>query len=182
MQANERTVAVGIFDERAQARDAVQALKDAGFAAPAIGLLMPDPAQLRVATTEVDASAPTGSVAGGVLGGLAGWLVGLGVLAIPGVGPLIAAGTFGAALGGVLVGASLGSVGGALVGIGIPEDEAQHYEQAVRRGATLITVRADGRYVEAHGILRRAGAYDTAEMPAGEVREVRERISELVKE
>jgi hypothetical protein len=99
-------------------------------------------------------------VAGGILGGLGGWLAGIGALAIPGIGPFIAAGAFGSALGGAALGAGVGAVAGALVGMGIPEEEAKYYEEEVRRGGTLVVVKAGSRVDEASMILRRFGAYD----------------------
>ena len=72
--------------------------------------------------------AATGAVAGGILGGLGGWLVGIGALAIPGVGPFIAAGAFATALGGAAIGAGVGAIAGALVGMGVPEEHAKYYE------------------------------------------------------
>src|SRR5205085_7687837 len=96
----------------------------------------------------------------GILGGLGGWLVGIGALAIPGVGPLLAAGALGAALTGAAIGAGVGAIAGALVGMGIPEDEAKYYEGEVRVGRTLVTVQATGWYEEARDIMRDHGAYD----------------------
>src|SRR3977135_1220216 len=89
---------------------------------------------------------PRGAVAGGVLGGRGGGLVGIGALAIPGVGPFIAAGAFATALGGAAIGAGLGAIAGALVGMGVPEEHARYYEGEAKAGKTLVTVRADRRY------------------------------------
>ena len=99
---------------------------------------------------------------GGVLGGVAGWLVGIGSLAIPGLGPFIAAGPIMAALGGAAVGAAAGGFTGALVGMGIPEYEAKRYEGRVRDGNILISVHADDRdrVARAKEIMQRAGAED----------------------
>jgi hypothetical protein len=104
--------------------------------------------------------AVTGAVAGGILGGLGAWLVGLGALAIPGVGPFLAAGAFATALAGAAVGAGVGAIAGALIGMGIPEEEARYYEQEARSGRTLVTVRNAGRSDEARTIMQRHGAYD----------------------
>jgi uncharacterized protein (TIGR02271 family) len=166
-----RTTVVGVFHNPEDARDAINALKDAGFRGDDIGLLMRDRDEARDMAAETGTKAgegaATGALAGGLLGGLAGWLVGIGALAIPGVGPFIAAGAFGAALTGAAVGAGVGAIAGALVGMGIPEDEAKYYEEEVRGGRTLVTVRADGRYDEARDILRRHGAYDIQDRDAG---------------
>jgi uncharacterized protein (TIGR02271 family) len=157
---------VGVFHDIEDARDAVEALKDAGFAADNVGLLAHDRERGREVAEETGAhshagqGAATGLIAGGILGGVGGWLVGIGALAIPGVGPFIAAGAFGAALTGAAVGAGVGAIAGALIGLGIPEDEATYYEGEVRGGRTLVTVRADGRYDEAREIMRDHGAYD----------------------
>src|ERR1700682_5880047 len=155
---------VGVFESREDARDAIEALKDDGFAAGTISILSPDKqATQQIAEdtgTHAGGGAATGAVAGGILGGLGGWLVGIGALAIPGVGPFIAAGAFATALGGAAVGAGIGAIAGALMGMGVPEEHAKYYEGEARAGKTLVTVRADGRYDDAQRILRDHGAYD----------------------
>src|ERR1051326_5278245 len=106
MTTTARTTVVGVFHDIEDARDAVEALKDAGFAAGDIGLLAHDRERGREVAEDTGTrshageGAATGLVAGGILGGVGGWLVGIGALAIPGVGPFIAAGAFGAALNG----------------------------------------------------------------------------------
>jgi uncharacterized protein (TIGR02271 family) len=171
MVANRREVVVGVFHAQDQAREAIGALKDAGFGGNDISVLLPDKDQTRdVAAdtgTRAGTGAATGAVAGGILGGLGGWLVGIGALAIPGVGPFIAAGAFASALGGAALGAGVGAVAGALVGMGVPKEEAEWYEQEVHSGRALVTVRADGRYDEAQALLRRYGAYDIQSREAG---------------
>jgi len=159
-----RSTVVGVFADRDRAREAIEALKDAGFAGDSISILSPD----RHATqdiaeetgTHAGSGAATGAVAGGVLGGLGGWLVGIGALAIPGIGPVIAAGAFATALGGAMLGAGVGAIAGALVGMGVPEEDAKFYEEEAKAGRTLVTVRADGRYDDAQRVLREYGAYD----------------------
>jgi uncharacterized protein (TIGR02271 family) len=164
MTTDNRSTVVGVFHDRDDARDAIEALKDAGFAAQDISILSPDKQateQMAEETgTHAASGAATGAVAGGILGGLGGWLVGIGALAIPGVGPFIAAGAFATALGGAALGAGVGAIAGALVGMGIPEEEAKYYEGEVKSGRTLVTVRADGRSAEATQLLRHHGAYD----------------------
>lgn len=164
MESVKRTTVVGVFDNPDSARDAIGALKDAGFNAEDIGILMKDKDRARDMADETGShagqGAVTGAIGGGLLGGLAGWLVGIGSLAIPGVGPFIAAGAIGSAVAGAGIGAGVGAIGGALVGMGIPKEEAEWYEGEVRKGRTLVTVRADGRYSEAHSILSNFGAYD----------------------
>jgi uncharacterized protein (TIGR02271 family) len=159
-----RSTVVGVFHERDDAREAIEALKDDGFAADSISILSPDKktteSMAAETGTHAGSGAATGAVTGGVLGGIGGWLVGIGALAIPGVGPFIAAGAFATALGGAAIGAGVGAIAGALVGMGVPKEEADYYEGEVKSGRTLVTVRADGRYDDAQRILREHGAYD----------------------
>jgi uncharacterized membrane protein len=164
----ERRVAVCVFYGPEAARDAVVALREAGFPADDISLIAPDTAPVAVSEGAKESSkkekaregAITGAVAGGLFGGLAGWLVGLGTFAIPGVGPLVAAGALAGVIGGAAVGAGLGAIAGALVGMGVPEDEAKYYENEVRGGRSLIAVRDGGRADEADRIMHRHGGYD----------------------
>ncbi len=93
--------------------------------------------------TKSPEGAATGGVAGGVLGGALGWLAGIGALAIPGVGPFIAAGPIMAALGGAALGGAVGGIAGALVGLGIPEYEAKRYEGKIKDGNVLISVHTE---------------------------------------
>lgn len=163
MQA--RDTAVAVFEERDDAQDAINALRNAGFRADDISILARDrdtAGRLAEDTgTEAAAGAATGALAGGLLGGVAGWLVGIGALAIPGVGPIIAAGPLAAAIGGAAIGATTGGIIGALTGAGIPEDEAKYYDTEFRRGGIVVTVQARGRYDEARSILRENGGRDT---------------------
>src|SRR5256885_7646982 len=125
----------------------VEELKNAGFAANDISVLFPDKHGTKDFAHEHHTKAPEGAAAGagagGVLGGALGWLAGIGALAIPGVGPFIAAGPVMAALSGAAVGAAVGGVGGALVGLGMPEYEAKRYEGKIRAGNILISVHSD---------------------------------------
>ncbi len=108
--------------------------------------------------------AAAGAGTGGALGGALGWLVGIGALAIPGVGPFIAAGPILAALGGAAVGATVGGITGALIGMGIPEFEAKRHEGRLREGGILISVHAEtaGEVATATAIFQDAGAKDIA--------------------
>jgi hypothetical protein len=162
-----RETVVGAFRDRDDARDAIEDVKVAGFTANDISLLSPDRAGTAESdTTERDRGnkapegAVTGAVAVGILGGLGAWQLGLGALAIPGVGPFLAAGAFATALAGADGGAGVGAITGALVGMGVPEEEARYYEEEARVGRTLVAVRAGSRYQEARDIMRRRGAYD----------------------
>lgn len=136
-----------IAKTESQAESIVAELKRSGFSNNDISALFPDKKGTRDFAHEKSTKAPegatTGAGAGGLLGGTLGWLVGIGALAIPGVGPLIAAGPIVAALSGAAVGAAVGGIGGALVGMGIPELEAKQYERKVRDGNILISVHTD---------------------------------------
>jgi hypothetical protein len=127
-----------------QAIRIVNDLKAAGFSNNDISVLFPDKSGTRDFAHEHRTKAPEGAAAGagtgGVLGGALGWLVGIGTIAIPGLGPFVAAGPIMAALGGVAAGATLGGITGALVGMGIPEYEAKMYEGKVKEGNILISV------------------------------------------
>jgi hypothetical protein len=129
-------------------------------------VLFPDKSGTRDFAHEHNTKAPegaaTGAGTGGVLGGALGWLVGMGSLAIPGLGPFIAAGPIMAALGGAAAGAALGGVTGALIGMGIPEYEAKQYEGKIKEGNILISVHSeDGtERSRAKTIFEKAGAED----------------------
>ncbi|MBV9170535.1 MAG: YsnF/AvaK domain-containing protein [Chloroflexi bacterium] len=159
-----RSTVVGVFEDPSAARRAIDALKEAGFRGDDISVLTPEKEDARAVAedtgTHAGGGAATGAVVGGLLGGLGGWLIGIGALAIPGVGPFIAAGAFATALGGAAVGAGVGAVAGALVGMGVPQEHAEYYEGEVRQGRSLVTVRAPQRYDEAQRIMRQQGAYD----------------------
>ena len=137
----------GIVDSEMQAEGVVNSLRAAGFSGSDISVLFPDKRGTRDFAHEKATKAPegaaTGATAGGVLGGALGWLVGVGALAIPGVGPFIAAGPIMAALGGAALGAATGGITGALVGLGMPEYEAKQYEAKIRGGNILISVHTE---------------------------------------
>jgi len=136
-----------IVDSEIQAEGIVDGLRSAGFAGNDISVLFPDKGGSRDFAHEKATKAPEGAAAGaaggGVLGGALGWLVGVGALAIPGVGPFIAAGPIMAALGGAAVGAATGGLAGSLVGFGMPEYEAKQYEAKIRGGNILISVHTE---------------------------------------
>jgi len=127
----------------------VEQLKAANFSNNDISVLLPDKSSTKDFAHEQHTKAPEGAAAGGatggVLGGVAGWLVGIGALAIPGIGPFIAAGPIMAALGGAAIGGAVGGITGALVGMGIPEYEAKRYEGKLKDGNVLISVHTDDR-------------------------------------
>ena len=155
-----------IASSEPQAIAIVDRLKAAGFSNNDISVLFPDKTGSKDFAHEQHTKAPegaaTGGITGGVLGGALGWLAGIGALAIPGVGPFIAAGPIMAALGGAAVGGTVGGITGALVGLGIPEYEAKRYEGKIREGNLLISVHSDDsdETREAKEIFKQAGAKD----------------------
>lgn len=130
----------------AQAIRIANHLKTSGFSPGDISILTPDRGGVREVGHENSTKAPEGAAAGvgtgALLGGALGWMAGVGALAIPGVGPLIAAGPILATLTGAAVGGTVGGVSGALIGLGIPEYEAKQYEGKLREGHILICVHA----------------------------------------
>ena len=136
-----------ITKTEAQAANIVNQLKAAGFSNNDISVLLPDKEGTKDFAHEQHTKAPEGGIAGAgtgaVLGGIFGWLVGIGALAIPGVGPFIAAGPLMAALSGIGVGAVAGGLTGALVGMGMPEYEAKRYEASLKNGNILMSVHTD---------------------------------------
>src|SRR5579863_9781086 len=134
----------GMARSENQAISIANQLVAAGFAESDVSVLFPDKAGTRDFAHEQHTKAPegaaTGAGTGAVLGGAFGWIVGIGALAIPGLGPFIAAGPIMAALAGAGVGAAAGGVAGALVGMGIPEYEAKRYEGKVKNGNILMSV------------------------------------------
>jgi hypothetical protein len=155
-----------LADNEAQAERIVDSLKAANFSNDDISALFPDKSGTKDFAHEQHTKAPegaaTGAGTGGVLGGALGWLVGIGALAIPGVGPFIAAGPIMAALAGAGVGAAVGGLTGALVGMGIPEYEAKRYEGKIKEGNILISVHSENsdEIKRAKEIFERAGAHD----------------------
>lgn len=135
---------VGIVHTRVEAENMVTSLRSAGFIENDISVLLPDKDGTKDFAHDNSTKAPEGAVTGastgGIVGGTLGLLAGIGALAIPGVGPLIAAGPIMAALSGAAVGATVGGISGALIGMGIPEYEAKMYEGKVRDGNVLLAV------------------------------------------
>src|SRR5256714_2348454 len=166
--AGKNTAVFGIYRDRVGVERAVDALKDAGFRNTDISLLFPKNVGTKDFVHEKNTKAPegtaTGAGTGAVIGGTLGWLAGIGALAIPGVGPLIAAGPIVAALTGVGVGGAVGGVTGALIGMGIPEYEAKRYEGRVKEGGILLSVHSDNSdwTSKAKDILKRTGADDVS--------------------
>jgi hypothetical protein len=157
---------LGLVDSYAEAEAIVRDLRVNGFPNTDISALFPDKTGTRDFAYEQHTKAPEGALAGagagGALGGTLGLLAGIGALAIPGLGPFIAAGPIIAALSGVAAGAAVGGIAGGLVGMGIPEVEAKQYEGKIKGGSILISVHAgdaDARF-EAKRILQNHEAKD----------------------
>lgn len=166
--AGKNTAVFGIYPTQAAVERAVDTLKDAGYRNTDISVLFPENVGSKDFAHEKGTKAPegaaTGAGSGAVLGGTLGWLAGIGVLAIPGLGPFIAAGPIMAALAGVGVGGAVGGVTGALVGMGIPEYEAKRYEGRVKKGGILLSVHSDNSKwtAKAKDLLKQTGAEDVS--------------------
>jgi hypothetical protein len=165
--SDSKNVAVfGIFSTVAAADNATDIFVKSGYAASNISALMPENLGQRQIGTEKATKAPEGATAGAstgaVLGGTLGLLAGIGALAIPGVGPLIAAGPIMATLAGLGVGGAVGGFTGALIGLGIPEYEAKRYEGRIKEGGILLSVHCDtsDQIKRAKEIMKVAGAED----------------------
>ena len=166
--AGKNTAVFGIYPAYSSVEGAVDALKAAGFRNTDISVLFPENVGTKDFAHEKGTKAPEGATAGAgtgaVVGGTLGWLAGIGALAIPGIGPFIAAGPIVAALAGVGVGGAVGGITGALIGMGIPEYEAKRYEGRIKEGGILLSVHSDNSEwtKKAKEVLERTGAQDIA--------------------
>ena len=166
--AGKNIAAFGIYASVGQAERAVDALVIDHFSNADVSVLLPDNQTTRDFAHEKHTKAPegttTGVAAGGTIGGTLGLLAGIGALAIPGVGPFIAAGPIMGALAGAGVGGAVGGLVGALVGMGIPEFEAKRYEGRVKNGGVLLSVHCDTseEITRAKNVLKQTGAEDIA--------------------
>ena len=164
--SSKKMAVFGIYPTGAQAERAVDRLLATGFASADISVLLPDSKSTKEFAHHKDTKAPEGTTvgvtAGGAIGGTLGVLAGIGALAIPGIGPFIAAGPIMAGLAGLGVGGALGGLVGALVGMGIPEYEAKRYEGRVKDGGTLLSVHCDtsDEITKAKDVLKSTGADD----------------------
>lgn len=162
------TAVFGIYSSRSQVELAVDHLRSGGFRPQDISVLFPENQGTKEFAHEKHTKAPEGAAAGvtsgAVIGGTLGWLAGIGALAIPGIGPFIAAGPIMAALSGAAVGGAVGGLAGALIGMGIPEYEAKRYEGLVKDGGILLSVHSDDHdwTKRAKDILENTGATDIA--------------------
>ena len=166
-----RSTVVGVFESRDAAERAVDALQQAGFRPDQVGFAMRGGGDVPVGATDTvegnnaGAGAATGAILGGLLGAAA-------ALLIPGIGPVLALGTLGGSvLTGAVAGGALGALAGALIGMGIPEEEARYYQGEFESGRAVVTVKAEARAAEAEEIMRRFGAYDVdSRQPVDSVR------------
>jgi len=177
--ANKKTAVFGIYHNVNQAERVVERLRDEGFSNDDISVLLEDSQGSKDFAHEKNTKAPEGTAAGvttgGVIGGALGLLAGIGALAIPGLGPFIAAGPIMGALAGLGGGGAVGGLIGALVGMGIPEYEAKRYEGHIKAGGVLLSVHCDtsDQITRAKDLLKHTGAQDisssgeaSAEYPA----------------
>ena len=166
--AGKNTAVFGIYRDRTSVENAVDVLRQEDFRNTDISVLFPENQGTKDFAHEKNTKAPegaaTGAGSGAVLGGTLGWLTGIGALAIPGLGPFIAAGPIVAALAGVGVGGAIGGIAGALIGLGIPEYEAKRYEGRIKEGGILLSVHCDDSNwtKRAKEILERTGAQDVS--------------------
>ena len=164
--SDKNTAVFGIFRTITEAEVAADRMLQAGFTNDSISVLLPDERSSREFAHEKGTKAPEGTTAGvtagGAIGGTLGLLAGIGALAIPGVGPLIAAGPIMGALAGLGVGGAVGGLIGALVGMGIPEYEAKRYEGRIKEGGVLFSVHCDTstEISRAKELLKSSGAED----------------------
>lgn len=164
--AGHNTAAFGIYPSSAAAEQAVDRILQAGFSQNDVSVLMPDQQSSKEFAHEKNTKAPegttTGVTAGGAIGSTLGLLAGIGALAIPGVGPFIAAGPIMGALAGLGVGGAVGGLIGALVGMGIPEYEAKRYEGRIKDGGVLVSIHCESsdEVARAKDVLQATGAQD----------------------
>ncbi len=168
----QRTIVTALFSKRNEAEDAFHDLRQAGFELDRIGIVTRYGGETN-AVPELQAShaeqgAATGVVAGGLVGSVVGWAAATGLLMVPGIGPVLAAGTLATVVGGAAAGAAAGGLVGGLIGMGIPEAEARHLEQALQQGSVLLTVEAGERGAEAVDILTRHGGTEVRSRTAVE--------------
>jgi hypothetical protein len=162
------TAVFGIYRDTTSLSGGLEALRAAGFRNTDISVLVPENAGnkdfIHQKETKAPEGAATGATTGAVVGGIVGWLAGIGSLAIPGIGPLIAAGPIVAMLAGAGAVGAAGGIVGTLIGLGIPEYEAKRFEGRVKSGGTLVSIHCDSsEWVKrAKRILEQTGAEDIA--------------------
>jgi hypothetical protein len=152
-----------MYDSYGQAQRVVQKLEEAGFSSSEVSLVSRYRDDYTLADDASGTGAATGATAGALLGGGTGLLTALGVIAIPGLGPLVAAGVIATTLAGAASGSVVGGLLGALTGSGVSEEDAHVYSEGVRRGSSLVTVRTDdNRATKADAILNLESPVDVA--------------------
>jgi hypothetical protein len=162
------TSVFGVYRDTVALSGGLEALRTAGFRNTDISVLLPENAGTKDFVHQKDTKAPegatTGVTTGAVVGGIVGWLAGIGALAIPGIGPLIAAGPIVAMLAGAGAVGAAGGIVGTLVGLGIPEYEAKRFEGRVKTGGTLLSVHCDNSdwVKRAKKLLEETGAEDVS--------------------
>jgi hypothetical protein len=169
MTPNERSTIVGVFVDRADAQRAVNELRRANFSEDQVGVIgrtehehgIP-PAEVPAADAATHSKIVEGSAIGAATGAGIGalWALGISVGALPVIGPVVAGGLLMSVIASASGAAAAGLLVGALVGLGIPEEEARFYEKEFHAGRTVVTVKPEGRNSEAESILRKNGAYD----------------------
>jgi len=162
METIKKTAVVGVFDNRADAQRAVQELKRMGFKDNEIGVAHKDDSTATGGAASGESYAATGALAGVATGAGVGALWGIGIAAgmLPAIGPVIAGGTLAAILASAATGAAAAGIVGALVGMGIPEEEAKFYESELHSGRTVVTVTTSTRYNEVRAVLDRFNGFD----------------------
>jgi hypothetical protein len=164
--AGKNTAVFGIYPNRAAVERAIETFRANNFRNTDLSVLYPENVGNKDLKVDKDTKAPegttTGAISGGAIGGALGWLAGIGALAIPGLGPFIAAGPIMGLLAGVGVGGTVGGLTGALIGAGIPEYEAKRYEGRIKEGGILLSVHSDNSEWTKKGkqILEQTGAED----------------------
>lgn len=172
-------IVLGVFDDRTHAENAINKLGSSGFNSKDISIVMKDSVEgQRMADStgaNVAEGAVSGAATGGVIGGIAGLLMGIGAITIPGLGPLLIGGPIAAALGltgaaattvtGAATGAVAGGLLGALMGLGLPKEKAEVYQQRIEQGAILLAVPTRDNGDTAKGILETNGASDVTTLP-----------------
>lgn len=166
-----KKTATGLFDDYSDARAAVRALEARGIPSDAISIVSNNVDERQTGDTNAAEGAGTGAGIGAAVGGVGGLLTGLGIMAIPGVGPVVAAGWLAATAAGAAAGAVAGGAAGGIIGAmtesGVPEEHAHVYAEGVRRGGTLVTARVEENlYAEAEAVLRQSNWVDPVERRA----------------
>ena len=164
MRGLQHLAVFGVYPTYAAAEAGLDALRSSGFDSSDISVLFPEHLGATTHPKHIKPPAATGAQMGAWMGGVLGWLVGMGTLAIPGVGPFIAAGPIAAAMAGAGAGGAIGGIAGTLAGMGVPDSAAKRYEAQVKGGGILVSVhpRAEGQMERARTILERTGAQDIA--------------------